>query len=150
MTYQVIYSSESSTPLQQDDLEAILEQARRNNAKNAITGALVYVDGIFFQILEGEPQIVRSLMEKIDSDVRHETVTILREVEIPAALFSDWKMAYVSATAEQIAQWAGLSEVTAIPQVLKDIRQTPSLAAEVTKGILAVLQAEPHKPIGRE
>lgn len=150
MTYQVIYSSESSTPLQQDDLEAILEQARRNNAKNAITGALVYVDGIFFQILEGEPQIVRTLMEKIDSDVRHETVTILREVEIPAALFSDWKMAYVSATAEQIAQWAGLSEVTAIPQVLKDIRQTPSLAAEVTKGILAVLQAEPHKPIVRE
>lgn len=128
-------------------MEELLEQARRNNATNGITGALVYVDGVFLQILEGEPHIVKQLMRKIDTDVRHESITILRESEIPSAIFIDWKMAYVSATAEQVARWAGLSEVTAIPDVLTDIRQTPSLAAEVTKNILSVLEAEPSKLI---
>jgi hypothetical protein len=144
MTYQIIYSSESATPMQMEDLEEILEHARRNNSRSGITGALVYVDGVFLQILEGDTEVVQELMEKISRDVRHETVTVLKQGEIPAAIFRDWKMAYVSATSEQVAKWAGLSETTAIPDILSDMRSDPFKATQVAQSILSVLAKQPN------
>jgi hypothetical protein len=146
MTYQIIYSSESATPMQMDDLEEILDQARHRNAAQQITGALVYVDGTFLQVLEGEAALVKALMAAIALDVRHETVTILKEAEIPAPIFSDWKMAYVSATPEQVAQWAGLPGTTAIPDILDNMRQDPHKAAQVAQSILSVLSPGAHGP----
>ena len=139
MTYQIIYSSESSTPMQAEDLEYLLAHARRHNAAKGITGALVYADGVFLQILEGDNTSVKDLMAKILQDVRHETVTIFRESEIPAAAFSGWDMAYVSATSAQVAHWAGLSGAIEIPEILTDIRQDPHRAAQVAQSILAYL-----------
>jgi Sensors of blue-light using FAD len=129
--------------MQMDDLEEILEHARRSNAKKGITGALVYVDGVFLQILEGDSGVVQELMAKIFRDVRHETVTVLKQGDIPAAIFRDWKMAYVSATAEQVAKWAGLSGTTAIPDILTDMRNDPFKASQVAQSILSVLSSEP-------
>jgi hypothetical protein len=139
MTYQIIYSSESATPMQTDELEEILEHARTSNAANGITGALVYVDGVFLQILEGETSSLQDLMARISKDVRHETVTVLREGEIPSAVFSDWKMAYLSATSEQVAKWAGLSGTTDIPEILSDMRRDPHRVTQVAQSILSVL-----------
>ena len=142
MTYQTIYSSESATPMQMDDLEELLEQARRNNAKDGVTGALVYVDGVFLQILEGDFETIQELMERISTDVRHETITVLKQGEIPAAIFSDWKMAYVSATAEQVARWAGLVGTSAIPEILTDLRTDPLKATQMAHSILSILAQE--------
>ena len=130
--------------MQINDLEEILEQARSKNAKRGITGALVYVDGVFLQILEGDAGVVLGLMAKITRDVRHETVTVLKQGEIPAAIFNDWNMAYVGATAEQVARWAGLSGTTAIPDVLIDMRNDPVKATQVAQSILSVLANEPN------
>lgn len=143
MTYRIIYSSVSSTPMQQDDLEDLLEQAQGNNSGKGITGALVYVNGVFLQILEGEPGAVQQLMRSIERDVRHERVTVLQEGDVAAAAFSDWDMAYVSATPQEVAMWAGLSSRTALPQVLDDIHQDPDRATQVAKSILAALVAGP-------
>ena len=143
MTYRTLYSSVSSTPMQADELEDILEQAQGHNAGNAITGALVYVDGFFLQVLEGEKDAVQTLMHKICGDLRHESVTVLQEGEVAAAAFSDWTMAYVSATPEEVARWAGLSGTTQLPQVWDDIHQDPQRAAQLVKSILAVLVGGP-------
>jgi len=98
MTYQIVYSSEAAAPMQTGDLEKLLDHARRSNAANGITGALVYAEGSFLQILEGDTARVQELMAKIQRDVRHEAVLILREGEVPEAIFGSWKMAFVSAT----------------------------------------------------
>jgi len=143
MTYQIVYSSESATPMQSDELEEILQHARGSNATKGITGALIYVDGVFLQILEGETDTVQELMARISKDVRHETVTVLKQGEISCAIFSDWKMAYVSATPQQVAEWAGLSGTIAIPEILTDMRQDPQRTAQLAAGILSVLTAEP-------
>jgi Sensors of blue-light using FAD len=139
MPYQIIYSSQSATPMQTDDLEDILEGARESNAEAGITGALVYVDGYFLQILEGKAEDLEDLMARISQDVRHEKVTVLKQGEVSAAHFSDWNMAYVSATPEQVAEWAGLSRTTAIPAVISDLQAESARVSRVTKGILAVL-----------
>ncbi|MBA4264265.1 MAG: hypothetical protein C0453_04220 [Comamonadaceae bacterium] len=142
MTYQIIYSSVASTPMQLEDLEDLLEQAQCRNVRKGITGALVYVDGHFLQILEGEREGVQKLMARISGDLRHETVTILQESEISFAAFSEWNMAYVSATPEQVAEWAGLSGTTGLPEVLKDMHQDRHMAEQVARRILAVLVGE--------
>ncbi len=143
MPYQIIYSSKSATPMQMDELEELLEHARSSNAEKGITGALVYVDGVFLQILEGELEAVQELMGKISKDFRHETVIVLKEGAIPSASFSDWEMAYVSATREQVAEWAGLSGTIAIPEIVTDLRQDPRRATQVAKSILSVLLSRP-------
>ena len=129
--------------MQSDELEEILQHARGSNAMKGITGALIYVDGVFLQILEGETDTVQELMARISKDVRHETVTVLKQGEISCATFSDWKMAYVSATPQQVAEWAGLSGTIAIPEILTDMRQDPQRTAQLAAGILSVLTAEP-------
>jgi hypothetical protein len=139
MTFQIIYSSVSSTPMQLDELEDLLEQAQANNGAEAITGALVYVDGFFLQVLEGQRQPVETLMDRISRDLRHDTVRVLQAGEVAAASFSDWKMAYVSATPEQVARWAGLGGSTQLPQVWDDLHQDRSRVTQLTKGILSVL-----------
>jgi hypothetical protein len=143
MTYQIIYCSESATPMQTDELEEILQHARGSNAAKGITGALIYVDGIFLQILEGEAGVVQELMARISKDLRHETVTVLKEGVVASASFSDWRMAYVSATAAQVANWAGLNASTAIPEVLTDMRQDPDRTSLLAQGILSVLTSGP-------
>ena len=125
--------------MQLEDLEDILEQAQGRNAENQITGALVYVDGSFLQILEGEKESVETLMQVISRDLRHETIAILQSGEIPCAAFTNWKMAYVSATPEQIARWAGLSSETRLPELWEDIRQEPHRATQVARSLLSVL-----------
>ena len=125
--------------MEPEDLEEILDHARRSNSRAGITGALVYVDRYFLQILEGETSRVKNLMDLISKDVRHETVTVLRETEISEAAFSNWEMAYISATPEQIAAWAGLGATTRVPEVLNNMHQDPQRAMQVAKGIFLVL-----------
>ena len=137
--------------MQSDDLEEILEHARVSNADKGITGALVYVDGVFLQIVEGEADVVQNLMGRISGDVRHETIAVLWEGEIPSPVFSDWNMAYVSATPQQVAHWAGLLGTTGVADALtdtltdtaNDTRQDPLKAAQVAASILAVLATQP-------
>lgn len=141
MTYQIIYSSASSTPMELDELEDILEHAQSSNSTCGITGALVYADGYFLQILEGEKAAVESLMQRIKKDLRHETVVILQSGQMDSAAFSDWRMAYVSATPEQVAQWAGLGVENKLPDVWENLRQNPTRASQVAASILSVLVA---------
>ena len=139
MIHQIIYSSVASTPMQLDELEDILEQARDNNTNSGITGALVYVDGFFLQILEGDKNSVLELMRRISDDVRHETMTILQAGDIPGSTFADWKMAYVGASPEQVANWAGLSVTTKLPEIWDTVRQDRDRAMQLARGILLVL-----------
>lgn len=143
MTYQIIYSSESAIPMQSEDLEALLVHARRSNRANNITGALAYVDGYFLQILEGERESLKSLMDRICRDVRHEAVTILLADEVPAAAFGEWDMAYVSASPQQVAQWVGVGTATQLPGLFREMREDRRRAVHVKNCILSVLSGEP-------
>ncbi|MDP9096136.1 MAG: BLUF domain-containing protein [Pseudomonadota bacterium] len=135
MTYQIVYSSDAETPMQTGDLEELLEHARRSNAANGITGALVYAEGMFLQILEGDEGRVKDLMAKIRRDVRHDNVTVLREGEVPAATFGSWKMAYVGATPQQVARWAGLTvasdTIESVSQATEENNRTARFAQEI-------------------
>ena len=142
MTYQITYSSEAATPMQADDLQELLGQARRSNAAQGITGALVYAEGIFLQILEGDEALLNDLMTKIRRDVRHEHVLVLREGEVPTAIFGNWKMAYVSATPKQVAQWAGVSAANDTTESISEAAEEQGRTAQFAQDILSLLKAD--------
>jgi Sensors of blue-light using FAD len=129
--------------MQTDDLEDLLESARESNAEAGINGALVYVDGYFLQVLEGKAEDVHELMARISRDVRHQTVRVLKQGPVPAAVFSDWSMAYVSATPEQVAQWAGLGTATTVPPLLADMQGDSSRVTRLVESILSALDDDP-------
>ena len=93
--YLMIYGSYAVPSFSERDLLAILSVARDFNEKHGITGTLLYNEGRFMQVLEGEYAVVNRLFyEKIISDKRHTQATILCQEFCHARAFSDWHMGF--------------------------------------------------------
>ena len=81
------------------EIAAILEASRRNNARCGVTGALIYNDGVFGQVLEGPAEAVEETFERIQLDDRHDGVTLLDIKPIDERRFTEWTMGFVGAEA---------------------------------------------------
>jgi hypothetical protein len=88
---QLIYYSQ---PFGFDDamLDGILLQARRNNARDGLTGALVVRRDLYLQLLEGPEAAVQATFARIKRDDRHLAVKILSCEPAEIRLFPDWTM----------------------------------------------------------
>jgi hypothetical protein len=60
-------------------LRVLLETCRKNNAALGVTGMLLYKDGNFRQVLEGDEGAMRGLYERIAADPRHNGEISLQE-----------------------------------------------------------------------
>lgn len=139
MIHQIVYSSEATKPMMPGDLENLLAHSRVANAGRDITGALVYVDGVFLQILEGAQDAVAGLMTRIEHDPRHSSVKVFFTGQTPERTFGSWSMAYVDATPEQIAAWAGLRGAATVETIIQDIGRSPNRLADFVGGILKAI-----------
>ena len=94
--YYLIYLSAASEKfgMDEEELDKILVSARQNNREMGITGALLYIDGDFIQMLEGEEEQVKKLFTKISKDSRHGAILRVSEGRRSSRLFSDWYMGY--------------------------------------------------------
>lgn len=99
---RLIYVSRLAKNCGVEALEKIIAASRRNNEKHGITGALCYSPRGFVQILEGPPEAVNELYNRIVRDPRHVRVTLLEYVKVPFREFEHWSMAYVRT--DEIAQ----------------------------------------------
>ncbi|MFX0547597.1 BLUF domain-containing protein [Roseovarius sp. S1116L3] len=104
LPYQLAYVSCSRSPLDEATLSDILESSQRNNARDQITGVLMYHDQLFFQILEGEQTAVEDCYHKrIFRDHRHSGLSISWCNAVDSRTFSDWLMGY--AGPDEIGQY---------------------------------------------
>jgi len=89
--YRAIYSSR---PFGFDSgmLNGILADARRCNARDDITGALICRADIYLQWLEGPEDKVKAALDRIRRDDRHLEVTLHVEQPVPERMFGDWAM----------------------------------------------------------
>lgn len=90
----IVYLSRAVRPLSDQDLQELLEQCRRDNATNHITGILFYSHGSIAQLFEGEPAITEALFERIKRDGRHSHVQKLIDKPISVRSFPEWHMAF--------------------------------------------------------
>jgi hypothetical protein len=107
MLLSVAYVSAATDPLDDDDIAALLIQARAANRRNGLTGALIYRGGRFAQILEGPEAMVRSRYASIASDPRHRNVQMMREARIAERQFPQWTMGFRPPVDSTVSQLAG-------------------------------------------
>ena len=89
--YRVVYASQ---PFGFDDamLNGILADARRCNARDGITGALICRADLYLQWLEGPEPAVRGAFARIARDDRHLDVRCLLAGPVDQRLFPAWAM----------------------------------------------------------
>lgn len=79
-------------------LAAIIRRSVEHNRRNAITGGLIYAQGLFSQVLEGPAAATDALMARIARDSRHRDCTIVARRSIEARRFANWSMGYNGAS----------------------------------------------------
>lgn len=115
MVFYTVYSSAASHALSDEELNDILVASRRNNYRDNVTGLLLYVEGNFFQVLEGKQDNVEALYERILRDPRHSRVVQLVSGYHPTRQFPNWTMAFRRAISSDVeAQLPGFT--TALEQ----------------------------------
>ena len=77
------------------ELRHMMAAARRNNARDGVTGALLHGEGCFAQVLEGPLAAVERTFERVQRDFRHSDLVLLRSEPADARMFDGWPMAYL-------------------------------------------------------
>ena len=81
-------------------LHGLLAKARENNRANGVTGALLYAEGGFIQVLEGPSDRLTETLARIERDCRHKSMLVLYRGAIEERGFPDWSMGYRNAEAD--------------------------------------------------
>ena len=120
--HSLTYVSSAVNLFTQDDLRALLTKSRTNNDRAGITGLLLYKDGNFMQVLEGERTAVLATKARITSDPRHRGILVLLEEDTVQRSFGNWSMAFRDLQTEGSQALPGYSEFLNTP--LNDPRFT--------------------------
>jgi hypothetical protein len=88
----LIYASRSTEYFQEHEIPELLQQIRIANAKQEITGMLLYVRGSFLQVLEGQPETVDAVFSRILGDKRNTQLRSIARESIPERAFEGWTM----------------------------------------------------------
>lgn len=92
MLSQLIYTSQAHEDLSPEALQAIASAAARNNARVEVSGLLIYDQGCFLQVMEGEDAVILALYQRLKKDTRHTNVVKLIHEPIAQRRFAQWNM----------------------------------------------------------
>ncbi len=100
-TVQLVYASTATfgdgqieTPTTQREVFNIVRRSRANNPAWGVVGALLFGDGHFLQVLEGEEDAVDRLFDVLEQDERHRGLQVLRRTTIEEPAFARWSMKF--------------------------------------------------------
>lgn len=108
--YHLGYVSTETSPFSQEQLLDLLNDARRVNDERNVTGLLLYREGSFYQVLEGEEAAVKDTFKGIEQDPRHTAVRVLFNGLTEAREFADWQMGFINLDNINIEKLIGFSD----------------------------------------
>lgn len=82
MLRQLIYQSAAPAQFDEHQLDEIGKISAKNNQQLGITGILLFDGEAFFQVLEGESEVIYPLYEKIKQDARHRDIVMIMDTVI--------------------------------------------------------------------
>ncbi|MEC9346357.1 MAG: BLUF domain-containing protein [Pseudomonadota bacterium] len=91
---QVIYLSSAVRQMTADELDSLLRVTRTRNAGRGITGLLLYGEGSFLQVLEGDPDTIAEVFDTIRRDPRHSGLIKVSDATVADRKFGEWSMAW--------------------------------------------------------
>jgi len=93
MDYTICYvSSEKDKDI--TNLTNLFSTTLANNNKKDITGILLYLEGTFLQVLEGNQEDLKTLFDKIKQDVRHKDIFVIINKGIDQRIFDQYKSGF--------------------------------------------------------
>lgn len=129
MFVRLIYASRATNTMSDDDLLAILDVSRRNNEKANVTGMLVFAEGDFLQVLEGDPKTIAALYERIEDDERHQNCRIFDRSEVSERIFSEWNMGFRQLSKQELTNTPGFVDFFH-PEMTPKALQSPTSSAQ--------------------
>ena len=132
----VAYTSLARLDLTAEDVEDIYRSARDGNALEGITGLLIFNGTRFLQIIEGAPNAIDELVERLRRDPRHTGFEIRDERTIAQRSFPDWSMELVRVHSSYFEAKDSIRDQlpSTIPEPVRDhiIRLTEAISGTVT------------------
>jgi hypothetical protein len=104
------YVSAAVEPLDGRQLSSLIALARDNNSRVGVTGMLMYLNGSFMQVVEGTPEAVTVLFDRISADPRHHKIRILLQEPIQMRAFGDWSMGLAQLDAADLNSIEGVND----------------------------------------
>ena len=118
--FQIAYISDNAattTAMQLNKImNSIQKDSKNNNTADNISGALMFNQNCFAQILEGESHAIEKTFERIQNDPRHQNIQVLDYGPIESRSFPEWAMAFIGesdSNTEHFDQLAVVSGSTA-------------------------------------
>lgn len=105
MIYRLIYYSKAKPGIGFQQLKQILTVAQDRNRRSGITGALLFGEGMFLQVLEGTREVLSETFFRISRDFRHSEITLIEMVEIEARDFGAWTMRLIKWPEEKFSEY---------------------------------------------
>ena len=124
----LIYGSTATKPMTDLELMSLLGQSRSSNNMIGITGMLLYHDGNFLQVLEGEEAVVESLYEKIEQDPRHHNSLIIATRTIDSRDYGNWAMSFKTLEEADLTHIEGFTDFLENPLAVENFVGKPSFA----------------------
>jgi hypothetical protein len=115
-------------PFTDDQLFELLHQARINNARDGITGLLIYHRDLFLQVIEGDDTAVSRLFARIRRDPRHADVTMVNINPISQRSFNEWTMGLFNGDERTSASITGFDDLFGRTFSIHLLCSIPSLA----------------------
>jgi len=130
---RLTYASRAKPDLSGSDLKQILNQARKNNAQNGVTGMLCFNKQYFLQTIEGARAEISTLLNKLAADNRHYDVQIIESIEVDHREWSQWSMNYATPSSENRDRYLKYSSTQSFNPYLLSARSAYDLLKELSQ-----------------
>jgi len=118
--YALIYVSKASQNMTKTELKLLQKQTVNNNLDSGISGCLLYREGEFMQLIEGQRQQVLALYNRIKDDCRHIDCKLILEAPVSNRAFRDWGMVMHYMTESLSIDQVSMDETVSLFDIAKD------------------------------
>lgn len=132
--FSLTYVSASTNLLNENQLKDLLYVCKDKNRLIDVTGMLLYRNGYFIQVLEGEKDIVETLYAKIKNDPRHMNALVVSREVITNRNFNAWSMGFSDIermNLNDLRKLDGFTEYLSQPFSIESFRDNPTRAVRL-------------------
>jgi hypothetical protein len=105
--------------------------------RDSITGLLIYHNQLFMQILEGDKNDVQRCYERVLSDPRHGSPSIIWEEEVADRSFPQWQMGFTWASELDERKRKSVLTLARLREKNGDILKGHSTVEELARAIMS-------------
>ena len=105
MLRQLVYRSRATQKMSEPDIDKIVADSEPFNQANDVTGLLLFDGEFFFQVLEGEGDVIHGLFEHIKTDPRHTNIVKVLDSACAKRDFGKWNLRTLILKPESQCYW---------------------------------------------